>query len=92
MTSWTVSQSDKAWDFDENESCDNVVFLDGPVNHKTCYVSAGSLGAQHSEYLPSTSGTNLNDGQLYIYMQTLLLYSNEIIVTLSFYRTLHLFF
>lgn len=63
MTSWAVSLSDKAWDFDENESSDNVVFLDGPVNHKQSYfVGAGSLGAQYAESLPSTSGTNINDG------------------------------
>lgn len=65
MNSWSVSFSDKAWDFDENESCD-VVFLDGPLNNQKpmCFVNAGASDSnlQANGGLPGTSDSKQNDG------------------------------
>ena len=67
MTSWAVSQSDKAWDFDENEANDNVVFLGGPLNYKQpCFVGVGTSVIQLGESLPSTSGINDEFGEVWI--------------------------
>lgn len=64
MDSWSVSFSDKAWDFDENET-ENVVFLDGPPNHsQMCFIGAGPPDNLHIDHsvAPGSSGSKLNDG------------------------------
>ncbi|XP_034256181.1 uncharacterized protein LOC117654106 [Thrips palmi] len=63
MDSWSVSFSDKAWDFDENET-ENVVFLDGAPNHnQMCFIGAGPPAPMHldNNIVPSSSGSKLND-------------------------------
>ncbi|KAE8747642.1 hypothetical protein FOCC_FOCC005621 [Frankliniella occidentalis] len=70
MNSWAVSLSDKAWDFDENESCD-VVFIDGPPNQRQmCFIAPGASDNQHLDHgvAPTSSGSKTNDefGEIWV--------------------------
>ncbi|KAK3915340.1 F-box/LRR-repeat protein 7 [Frankliniella fusca] len=70
MDSWAVSLSDKAWDFDENETCD-VVFIDRPPNQRQlCFIAPGAADPQHLEHglVPSSSGSKTNDefGEIWV--------------------------
>lgn len=69
MNSWAVSLSDKAWDFDENETCD-VVFLDGPPPPKDMYFLGGGAAEIPLVYgeEPSASGSKINDefGEIWV--------------------------